>query len=112
MKAQYIAGLESLSDEALREALACLESHAIANVNWKEYPYSPAVNFKLGWSDKAIAVMFEVTEAHVKAVAMEDNGHVWEDSCVETFIEKKGYDPTPYFASFFAPTRSEFEPWK
>ena len=86
MKAQYIAGLESLSDEALHEALACLESHAVANVNWKEYPYSPAVNFKLGWSDKAIAVMFEVTEEHVKAVAMEDNGHVWEDSCVEFFV--------------------------
>lgn len=33
----------------------------------------------------------------------------WTPGIVETFFEKKGYDPTPYFASFFAPTRSEFE---
>ena len=86
IKAQYIAGLETLSDEALRKALECTESHAIANVNWKEFPYSPVVNFRLGYSDKALAVMFEVTEDHVRAAAMEDNGPVWEDSCVEFFI--------------------------
>ena len=33
----------------------------------------------------------------------------WTPKIIETFIEKKGYDPTPYFASFFAPTRTEFE---
>lgn len=86
LKAQYIAGLENLSNEALREALAGTESHAIANVNWKEFPYSPAVNFRLAYSDKALAVMFEVTEDHVRAAAMEDNGPVWKDSCVEFFI--------------------------
>ena len=33
----------------------------------------------------------------------------WTPAIISTFIEKKGYDPTPYFASFFAPTRTEFE---
>ena len=33
----------------------------------------------------------------------------WTPKIIETFIEKKGYDPTPYFASFFAPTRTEME---
>ncbi len=33
----------------------------------------------------------------------------WTPNITEVFIEKKGYDPTPYYASFFAPTRSEFE---
>ena len=31
--------------------------------------------------------MFEVNEDHVRAVAMEDNGPVWEDSCVEFFVQ-------------------------
>lgn len=33
----------------------------------------------------------------------------WTPNITKVFIEKKGYDPTPYYASFFAPTRSEFE---
>lgn len=33
----------------------------------------------------------------------------WTPAINKVFIEKKGYDPTPYFASFFAPTRTEFE---
>ena len=86
IKAQYIAGIESLSDEALREALSGLEKHEIGCVNWEEYPYKPSAGFHIACSDKAIAVLFEVTEDHVRAVAMENNGPVWEDSCVEFFI--------------------------
>ena len=85
-KAQYIADVQNLSDEALREALAGIEPQAIDCVNWNEFPYAPSVNFKLVYSDKAIAVMFEVSEKHVRAAAMESNGPVWEDSCVEFFI--------------------------
>ncbi len=33
----------------------------------------------------------------------------WTPDIVEVFKEQKGYDPTPYFASFFLPTRTEFE---
>ncbi len=33
----------------------------------------------------------------------------WTPAIVETFIHKKGYDPVPFFASFFAPTRTEYE---
>ena len=87
IKAQYIAGVESLSDAALLEALSATEKHAIANVNWAEYPYKPSVDFHIVHSDKAVAIMFEVTEDHIKANAMENNGHVWEDSCVEFFVK-------------------------
>ena len=85
-KAQYIDDVQNLSDEALREALAGVDPQAIDCVNWNEFPYAPSVNFKLAYSDKALAVMFEVSEAHVRAAAMESNGPVWEDSCVEFFI--------------------------
>ena len=33
----------------------------------------------------------------------------WTPRMKEIFMEKKGYDPTPYYASFFAPTRTEAE---
>ena len=33
----------------------------------------------------------------------------WTPKIKEYFMEKKGYDPTPYYASFFAPTRTEME---
>ena len=83
---KYIPGIESLSDQTLHQTLASLESNGISNINWNEYPYAPSVSFRMAHSDIAIAILFEVTEDHVKAVAMEDNGPVWQDSCVEFFV--------------------------
>ena len=87
IKAQYIAGVEALSDQVLYERFSALEKHEIACVNWSEFPYKPSVTFKMAYSEKAIAIMFEVSEDHVKAVTMENNGPVWEDSCVEFFVQ-------------------------
>ena len=87
IKSTYIGDLEAMSNETLLQTLESLETHAIANVNWPEYPYAPSVNFHIAHSDKVLAVMFRVTEDHVKAVSMEDNGPVWEDSCVEFFTK-------------------------
>ena len=86
LQAKYISELESLSDNDLRQTLSTLESHAVGCVNWAEFPYAPEVSFRLAYSDKAVAVMFAVTEDHVRGIAMENNGPVWEDSCVEFFI--------------------------
>ena len=87
IKAQYIAGVEDLTDEALLQALSALEKHEIGCVNWAEFPYKPSASFKMAYSEKAIAILFEVSEGHVRAVAMENNGPVWEDSCVEFFAK-------------------------
>ena len=86
LEAKYIPGLESLSDDSLREALASCAAHHIDCVNWKEFPYAPSVSFHVCFSDSSVAVLFEVCEDHVRAEALEDNGPVWEDSCVEFFI--------------------------
>lgn len=87
VKASYIAGIESLSDNALRETLASLQSHGVDCVNWPaEFPYKPEVSFRAAYSDKSLAILFEVTEDHLRGAALEDNGPVWEDSCVEFFI--------------------------
>jgi len=57
----------------------------IKNVNWKNYPYKPAVLVRMAHNGESIFIEFDVTEASVASVAGVDNGRVWEDSCCEFF---------------------------
>ena len=94
VKSQFIDKMEEYSDEKLYSSILASEAHKLDVVNWAEYPYAPEVTFRVAHSDKAVAVMYEVAEDNVRAVAMESNGPVWEDSCVEFFIKhpsKPGY---------------------
>lgn len=63
-----------------------LPYNEIGYVNWNEYPYKPKVGFRIGYSDEAIAILFEVEEENIRAVTLEDCGPVWEDSCCEFFV--------------------------
>ena len=87
IKADYIPNLENMSDNSLRGLLSELSSHDVACVNWKEYPYAPQVRFYVAYSDKAFAILFNVCEDNVRGVCLDANGPVWEDSCVEIFID-------------------------
>ncbi len=58
----------------------------IAEVNWKDYPYCPEVQFRIAHARTMILLHYRVKEKSVRAVATADNGRVWEDSCVEFFI--------------------------
>lgn len=69
----------------------------ISCVNWKDYPYQPAVRFRAAHVGEAILLQYEVTEKSVRAVAAEDNGHVWEDACAEFFIQMPGDAPENYY---------------
>ena len=56
----------------------------------------PEVQVKVRYDDKNIYVIFRVNDQYVRAVAKENNGRVWEDSCVEFFFTpgpdiKRGY---------------------
>ena len=64
----------------------------IACVNWKEYPYQPEVKFRAAHTGDAILLHYQVTEASVRAVALADDGRVWEDACVEFFLSPEGND--------------------
>jgi hypothetical protein len=87
IKAPFVEGLEGLSDERLVATLREVGTLGqIDSLNWSEYPYAPAVSFRIAHSDKAIAIMFEVRESNVKATTLDSNGPVWEDSCVEFFV--------------------------
>lgn len=84
----YIAELETLDNSSL---YAELQRHGVAvNIdcnNWAaEYPYTPKVEARMAYSQHGIAILFNITEEHTKAVELVDNGRVWEDSCVEFFV--------------------------
>lgn len=65
----------------------------IDTVNWAgSYPYKPAVDFRMAYTDDEIIIHYRVSEQSVRAVAPCDNGHVWEDSCCEFFSQPAGDD--------------------
>ena len=69
-----------------------IEWNAIACVNWAEFPYQPEVKFRAAHTGEAILLHYQVTEASVRAVALADDGRVWEDACVEFFLSPEGND--------------------
>ena len=84
----YIAALEAINPEQLKQTL--VERGVALDIvcnNWAaEYPYTPAVTAHMAYSKQGIAILFEVSESHTKAVELMDNGRMWEDSCVEFFV--------------------------
>lgn len=85
---KHIAQLEQMSEEKFIETmLSTAGKESVSCVNWKEFPYAPEVTLHLAYSDTALALLYKVKEEHVLGTVMENNGPVWEDSCVETFIK-------------------------
>ncbi len=74
-------GLKTLSPESL----------AIACVNWPgSFPYAPKVSFGIAHTDSEILLRFRVEEDNTLGTVTENNGPVWEDSCVEFFLSLDG----------------------
>lgn len=58
----------------------------IDTVNWADYPYRPEASFRIVCAEDALLLHYKASEPTVRAEALEDNGRVWEDSCVEFFV--------------------------
>lgn len=69
-----------------------VEYHSIDQVNWKRFPHKPDVMFRIAHTGSDILLHYKVTESDVRAIALNDNGRVWEDSCVEFFVSPNGDD--------------------
>ena len=67
--------------------------HQISVVNWESHSYCPEASFRIAHNGEVIFLNFRVNEADIKAVCKNDNGRIWEDSCVEFFIsfDNKSY---------------------
>ena len=64
---------------------------AINNVNWPEsFPEKPEVSVEVSNDHEALYLHYRVKGEQLRAVTTEDQGPVWEDSCVEFFCQVPG----------------------
>ncbi|MCQ2152992.1 MAG: hypothetical protein MJY44_00230 [Bacteroidales bacterium] len=74
----------------------CLE-----NVNWKEsFPYKPRVQFRVWHEGDTFHIGYNVREQGTRALQTVLGGPVYEDSCVECFIQPDPADPHYYNFEF------------
>ncbi len=59
--------------------------------------FIPGVQAKMQYDDQNIYLIFRVADRHVRAVAQETHGPVYEDSCVEFFFSPCPDKRLPYF---------------
>jgi len=65
----------------------------VDNVNWQaEFPEKPEVTVEVSNSQDWLLLKWHVRGEQLRAVTTEDQGPVWEDSCVEFFCQVPGED--------------------
>ncbi|MDR1517736.1 MAG: hypothetical protein LBS52_06555 [Dysgonamonadaceae bacterium] len=63
----------------------------IDEVNWQlEYPKKMPVSVTLAHDGEKLYLFYEVKREKIRAVNTRDFGSVWEDSCVEFFMQREG----------------------
>ncbi|MEL7588337.1 MAG: carbohydrate-binding family 9-like protein [Prolixibacteraceae bacterium] len=65
------------------------EPQTIDCINWEEFSYKPAVQFKITNDEQLIYLQFNVREKYIRAEETVVNGDVYKDSCVEFFISPR-----------------------
>ena len=69
------------------------ELHKIDRLNWpNHYSYRPETSFRIAHSREALYLKFIVNELNIRALYLNDQEPVWEDSCVEFFCMKPGQE--------------------
>ncbi len=94
MKRLKVDLIETTEQITLKNSSLLLENLAelqkLEYVNWKEYPYKPQVEFRIGHTEQMILLKFYVIEEAVRALETRINGDVYKDSCVEFFLSTDG----------------------
>jgi len=95
----YIAELNNIDIELITDILDDYGSgDSVSEVNWRnQFPYKPITLFRIGRSDSAIFIKFQVRGNLLKAIYTEDNDPVYKDSCVEFFCK---VPENEYYANF------------
>lgn len=89
LEVPYIPGIDEMSPESREEIMELHGARtAVDSANWPDqYPYKPIVSATLAAGDSYLWVNFFVRGLGLKAEYGETNEPVWQDSCVEVFIE-------------------------
>jgi hypothetical protein len=56
---------------------------------WGEYEGVQA-SVRMMWENKMLRLRYQVREPQLRRMVTEHNGRVWEDSCVEVFLQREG----------------------
>ena len=88
----FVAGL---CDKPLSQVSEILEAQgvrqAIDCVDWpNEFPYKPITSFYIARDKECLFINYFVKGNYLRAVNSTDNSPVWEDSCVEFFVQIPG----------------------
>ncbi len=88
IKVQLLEGSNPfiLSDTDAAEKFERLAKYSITELNWKDYPYQPQVQFSIAYQHESIFLKYYVAEKDLKATYLKHNDPVYKDSCVEFFI--------------------------
>ena len=87
---QIVSLYETLSDKikVLHEAGAVAQ---IDEVNWKdEFPKILPVTVRVAHDKKSLHLLYTIVGEQLRAENTTDFGSVWEDSCVEFFMQREG----------------------
>lgn len=89
-----ISGLENMDAQELNTAMELhAQKHIINEVNWaKDFPYCPNTTFSIARTDDSLIILYNVRGLDLRAQELETNGHMWEDSCCEFFVEDPSGD--------------------
>ena len=72
-----------------------LKKQPIATTPWQSaFPYKPKVTFAMAHAEGFIFLKYYVSEKAIRALNTESNGSVYEDSCVEFFVN---FDDIGYY---------------
>ena len=83
----FIDGVHNLAYPEMDQVMEMNASKDyISEVNWSSFPYKPSVSFRIARSATHLVIMYDVRGLDLRAVTLEDNGPVWEDSCCEFFV--------------------------
>lgn len=87
---QHISHYETVSDK-IKLLLEAGAEAIIDQVNWKElYPKSLPVTVRIAHDTEQLYLYYMTKGEAVRAVNTKDFGSVWEDSCVEFFMQREG----------------------
>ncbi len=56
---------------------------------WGEYEGVEA-SVRMAWENQLLHLRYQVREPQLRRMVTEHNGRVWEDSCVEAFLQREG----------------------
>lgn len=88
----FVPSLDDVALENLGGVMDnCAAKHSIDQLNWpKEFPYTPITDFYIARSNKYIYINYNVRGNYLRAVNSKNNSPVWQDSCVEFFVQIPG----------------------